>query len=90
MTDSTQGEIKACMFCEHHFSDGVCDFCKLHRVATKNYVRGVVIETPMLCSYARSDNYDHCGPEAKDYVHRGPETKPSIWYHIKNFIRIFF
>jgi hypothetical protein len=90
MTDSIQGLVKACMFCEHHFSNGVGDFCKFHRVATKNYVRGVVIETPMLCCYARSDNYDHCGPEAKDYVHRGPETKPGIWYHIKNFIRMFF
>ena len=90
MTDSTKGLVRACMYCEHHFSNEIGDFCKLHCIATKNYVRGVIIETPMLCSYARSDDYDYCGPDAKDYVHRGPEKKPGVWYHIKNFISMFF
>jgi hypothetical protein len=84
MTDSQQQEFKACMYCQHHFSNGIGDFCTLHRAAIKNYVRGTIEAYPMLCSYARAE--DCCGVDAKDYVHRGTEKKPSAWHKFKQFV----
>lgn len=82
-------ELPACVNCTHHFSGAYVDFCTLHRYETTSYTRGTVTSHPMICEFAR-ESKDLCGPEAKDYVHRGPELTPGPFQVLKDFFRMFF
>ncbi len=82
-------ELKACVNCEHHFHALYADFCDLHRYETVSYTRGEVASNAYICEFAREDE-DLCGPDAKDYVHRGPEPKPSSWATFKSIVKSFF
>lgn len=82
-------ELSACINCAHHFSGAYVEFCTLHRYEKISYTRGTVTSHPVICEFAR-ENEKMCGPLAKDYVHRGPEPKPSTWQSIKDFFRMFF
>lgn len=79
-------ELKACVNCEHHFHALYADFCSLHRYDTVSYAKGTVTSHPYICQYAREDK-DLCGPDAKDYVHRGPEPEMSLLDTIKDFFK---
>lgn len=82
-------ELKACVNCAHHFHALYADFCDLHRYETVSYTRGEVASNAYICEFAREDS-SLCGPEARDYVHRGPEPKLSSWEHFKAFLKSFF
>jgi hypothetical protein len=73
--------LKPCKLCEHHFSLGSSNFCRLHCVSFVNYVEGTVEAKPMLCRYAREEAC--CGKEARDYSHRGPEKEFTLWDYAK-------
>jgi hypothetical protein len=87
MTDETR-EIPACINCAHHFNGAYVDFCTLHRYETTSYTRGTITSHPVICEFAR-ESKEMCGPLAKDYVHRGPEPKPTLIEKIKLFFKIF-
>jgi hypothetical protein len=87
MTEAT--ELKACVNCENHFESYGIDYCALHRLTEVNYVKGIVIKSPFICAHAREQD-SLCGPNAKDYVHRGPEPSPSLWVSFKESIKALF
>lgn len=84
---SEVNELKACVNCIHHVSSSFFDYCTLHRIETVCYTQGTRSSHPRICEFAREDK-DLCGPDAKDYVHRGPEPEMSFRDTIKDFFKL--
>ncbi len=88
MTNDT-AELKACVNCAHHFSSSMFDYCSLHRIENVCYTQGTVTSSPRICEFAR-ERESLCGPEAKDYVHRGPEPQQPLPDVFKDFLKFLF